>query len=224
FLGLIIMKNNKIRLILFYLSISLSCVEPLIGNSVRPALDKEFPFVVSIVDKSKDLSSGLPLAQRIFCGGTVVTTKHVLTIANCLRGKSSQQLQIFGGSSDIRLCDSYDVSSWKSYNKWALENGASQEYIAYDIAMITLSGNINQARIQPVLISPKPVNYFYGKIGTLVGWGDTIDGSTPEIMQTSSVRILNMEECTAMAMSTGTKVKIQNRKLLCSDVDPYVAK
>ncbi|KAJ8670114.1 hypothetical protein QAD02_001373 [Eretmocerus hayati] len=202
---------------LFLFSLAQFCsADPLSGESVRPALKKEFPFVVSIGYKI----GATNMINSQFCGGTVITKKHVVTAASCLKDKFPFHLEILGGSHDINLCDRYEIASWITYNSWASKNKQLKEFESLHIAIITLSKEFDESKIEPVLISSKPLKHYYGLTGVLVGWGDTKDGKTPEILQTSPVSILTKQKCMDKSKLLSTKKLIDEDKLLCSELSP----
>lgn len=52
----------------------------------------EYPMMVGIVDE---------INNQVFCGGVIISTKHVLTAAHCLKQKDANNLGILIGDHDL---------------------------------------------------------------------------------------------------------------------------
>lgn len=107
------------------------------GNNVKPAETMEFPFVVSL-SFSKQSREKLRYLYH-FCGGSLITDKHVITAAHCIENKQPLEVLVMVGSVDLNEGKMHTIRSWITYNEWARENNMLTEFPLNDIAVIVVS-------------------------------------------------------------------------------------
>jgi hypothetical protein len=119
---------------------NLALPNPMIGENVRFAREKEFPFVVSIkrMNSDNDLSE-----DGHICTGVLVSNQNVLTIHHCFEYMQNYVTEILIGRSNLMKCHKYFVSWWLSYNDWASSRNIIPQFKTNDITMIRVSCFLN---------------------------------------------------------------------------------
>ena len=134
---------------------------------------------------------------RHFCGGTLVTNRHVVTAAHCIHGIVSPPFKDFTVvTGTVTLSSGGQVHAVKSavYNP-DFKPSSSESY-RNDVAVVTLASpvsiNANQKPI-PLVSSDPPV----GATLRMTGWGKTNAnaGNVPNTLQTTTVNLLNNADC-----------------------------
>uniref|UniRef100_T1J921 Peptidase S1 domain-containing protein n=1 Tax=Strigamia maritima TaxID=126957 RepID=T1J921_STRMM len=116
--------------------------------------------------------AGLFLGNRLFCGGSLIDSYHVLTAAHCLKGMSASALT-------IRLGD-HDTSTTTDTTHVAVKAASIQIHPSYnprnnqnDLALVRLASKVTYSdTIVPVCLASQgdPTDYT-DKTVTVAGWG-----------------------------------------------------
>lgn len=125
----------------------------LFGTEVIPG---EYPFIVALHDD---------LTQNFFCGGVLITAKHVVTAAHCIHPKSGQKINatdvfVFIGRYNItRKAERGSKTRWVKeifvHPEWS---SIADKYDA-DIAILELDDNVDfSEQIRPVCVDDYPEN------------------------------------------------------------------
>uniref|UniRef100_T1J010 Peptidase S1 domain-containing protein n=1 Tax=Strigamia maritima TaxID=126957 RepID=T1J010_STRMM len=137
---------------------------------------------------------------EIFCGGTLISKKYVLTAAQCL--------DRYGGAfTDFTvLLGAYSLNP---KSKSSLQLGVTKMFIhpqythietlEYDIAILKLNKTVKFSdSIKPPCF-PRPGNNYVGEMATVSGWGQTDPESsetTPAALMKINLPVLSLQFCT----------------------------
>ena len=183
----------------------------IVGGS--EATPHSIPWQVSLVHVA-------PGNTDIFCGGTLITTHHVLTAAHCIE---NNDFDVIVGDHDYA-----DRSEGTLHHVCRVTNHPqfNPETNEYDVSIVHLR---EAARIGPgVITACLPKQSFAGDILigetlTVSGWGKlSANGNRSNVLQHASVPVISNEAC-KMAYKNYTeedfKVNITSHMLCAGDVE-----
>jgi len=151
-----------------------------------PSQFGEWPFMAGIFHKN-----------RLFCGGSLIDSRHVLTAAHCVSKFTPDdvaQLEVLlgalyrsNGGIRVRV---RSITRHKSFDP---------VHLHYDIALITLATPVSFSNgLSPVCIyNERFASENYGKQATVLGWGNLEPGSyyRPEVLHKATLQIKTLDEC-----------------------------
>ncbi|XP_068245825.1 venom protease-like [Palaemon carinicauda] len=147
---------------------------------------KEHPWIVSI------LRTGVNPNQ--YCGGALLSNRHVLTAAHCLAGFDWNTIWVRIGEYDFRRTDDTPhverrIATFKLHPNF---NGRTFEN---DIALLILESPVTfNDYIRPICLPPS--NDFTGVTATVVGWGALVyQGPVSPVLQKVSVPVWSNNDC-----------------------------
>ncbi|KAL6262142.1 hypothetical protein P5V15_007239 [Pogonomyrmex californicus] len=154
----------------------------IIGGNVTNVFD--YPWIVSMSEKGK-----------FYCAGTVITRKHILTAAHCVRGFDIKTIKLIlmdndrpfiGSSAIIRYIKSATIH--ENFHSYSFNN---------DIAIIEMNEPVSLNDIVRTACLPEDKTIDYtGALATVIGWGRT--GETKPVsdeLRKVNLPILSKEEC-----------------------------
>ena len=148
----------------------------------------EFPWQVGLV---------YPHNPKPFCGGSIITSQHILTAAHCTAGSKPSDMNVLLGEHDINHSTAeihriIEINDHPDYNK--------NKNMHFDISILTMDYRIifNQ-RMRPVCL-PYDSSYTYTKRKAKVtGWGLLVEGGTENdlssVLQKVDLTVLENSDC-----------------------------
>merc|ERR1719422_1137730 len=147
----------------------------IVGGVVTEA--NEYPWQVGLVNTQ---------GKTPFCGGTLISSQHVLTAAHCTAGKQTIDIEILLGEHDIkdnsftRVAIS-KITDDKKYNK---------DNLQYDFSILTLTKPVTFTdKIRPACLPSDVTKTYTNEMATVSGWGTTtFQGSQPSKLMEVDVK------------------------------------
>ncbi|XP_043645687.1 trypsin delta [Drosophila teissieri] len=137
------------------------------------------------------------------CGGSIYSSKVIVTAAHCLQSVSTSVLQVRAGSSYWSSGGvTVSVSAFKNHE------GYNANTMVNDIAIIKLSSALSfSSTIKAIsLASSNPAN---GAAASVSGWGTETSGSSsiPSQLRYVEVKIVSRSECSSSTYGYGSQIR-----------------
>ncbi|KAF7990980.1 hypothetical protein HCN44_000785 [Aphidius gifuensis] len=150
------------------------------------ASDREFPYMVSL------RRDGIH-----FCGGAIISSRHILTAAHCFVGRAdppyTRNLTVVSGAVEKRYGQVHNVFKVTVHSNFTR---GSEARWRDDIAVVTVREKIIFDQRQSSILLPKEDTPGNVK-AVLTGWGQlsSTDLVEPSVLQKRNVTILKNKEC-----------------------------
>ncbi|XP_052891115.1 chymotrypsin-2-like [Anopheles moucheti] len=166
------------------------------------AADGQFPFQVALINE------GL-----VYCGGTVLNRRWVLTAAACITGKALSDVQLFVGSAD-RLEGGRNVTA----ERFVLHPDFDSQTYANDIALVRLVESLTFSGVQLQPIQLETEFFATATNATVSGWGrfSISNNQLPTRLQFIRTDIIGSEEC-ADQFEEPYRTRISDRTICTSN-------
>ncbi|XP_055619549.1 collagenase-like [Toxorhynchites rutilus septentrionalis] len=131
----------------------------------------QFPYSVGLLTRINVIFGSM-------CSGSLVSTRFILTSANCVNGIQSA-VAVMGG---LRIHDSTEPGQYRvTVTQFIIHRGFEEDSDSYDVALVELPFPVTESeRIRPVrLPNRRQIQAsFNGQQGTFMGWGRFGEGNS----------------------------------------------
>lgn len=147
----------------------------------EPAQIQQVPYLVNI-----------RLNRYFHCGGSLVTSRCVLTAAHCIGHNSPNDFVVRGGNTLLTK-----VENWRTVERVFVSPEFNNRTFDHDVAIMRLNTKLHGVNIKPILIGDFALTE--GDYVTVSGWGLTHEHAVqpPNHMYTVRLRVFEQEKCKA---------------------------
>jgi len=137
---------------------------------------------------------GIQFGSKLYCGGSIITNRFVLTAAHCVKGISERRIRLILGDHDRRH-DDQDQQTLTIERVFIRQDFVKKTF-NNDIALIKLNRDVQfSPYIRPVCL-PTTDRSYNGQDTTVVGWGKLGEGGKPaDVLMDVTVPIITQKKC-----------------------------
>merc|ERR1712240_443392 len=148
----------------------------------QEAEQHEYPWQVGLVSKN---------GKTPWCGGTLISDRHILTAAHCTEKKTPESIQILLGEhrTNDDVFTRVDISKINDDPNYSMPNG--------DFSILTLTNPVTfTSSIRPACLPATTDKTYEYELATVTGWGTlSSGGNQPTVLMEVDVTVTTNEIC-----------------------------
>lgn len=167
------------------------------GQASQPG---EYPWMVRLT-----IIAG---ASSILCGGSIITSLHIITAAHCFDLNSTLEVTVVAGDHNIETEDESNTQVIGA-KKITVHPKFNATTLANDIVVITLQSPLEWTdNVGPICLPPDKT--FVGSEAVITGWGllDYQEMTSPDELQEAGVTVVDQGECNSAYIDPVTDKQI----------------
>jgi len=140
------------------------------------------------------------LVEGAGCGGTLISSTHVLTAAHCTVNEAASSIKVVIGAHNIADSElnSVDIAEIINHPNYEPHNSHNNDYSILRLAKpVTFT-----KKVSPVCLPADQSATYTGVLATVTGWGWTGDHN-PNVLQEVDVTVATNAECNSAYASKG---------------------
>ncbi|XP_011495578.1 PREDICTED: chymotrypsin-2-like [Ceratosolen solmsi marchali] len=192
-------------------------INAMIGRDVHNAHIRNFPFMVAFKNIN-NVNAG-PSRDHI-CSGALITTRHVLSAAQCLENRLINQTIILHGTISLVTSSPYTILWWITFNEWSNYRNRHLLFRENDISVTMLTHEI-QGNVEPAVLSTVSFHNLVDEYIDLVGWGVNHRRFISPNLRTAQVKVLSNRQCEDQMQLLGQVMEIHERHF-CTHSEPFI--
>merc|ERR1712240_14175 len=144
--------------------------------------ENEYPWQVGLVRRG---------GTTPFCGGSLISERHVLTAAHCTEATSAGRIQVLLG--EHRIND----GEFTRVNVATINEDPDYDFPDGDFSILTLSQPVTfSSTVRPVCLPSDTTKTYEGEVATVTGWGTlSSGGSQPDVLMEVDVTVTTNDFC-----------------------------
>ncbi|XP_025269824.1 venom serine protease 34 [Camponotus floridanus] len=149
----------------------------------------EYPMMAGLVDPSQ---------KDVYCGGTIISERYILTAAHCLDNKNTSNVGILVGDHDLSTGADTNASRLYTVSRFDIHPLYNNESLENDIAIITTNSPISfSEKVGPACLPfQHQSDSFAGSYVDLLGWGTTeFGGMKSKTLQKVTLNVITNRDC-----------------------------
>jgi len=152
----------------------------------------EHPWQVGLVLKDKQQENG----KHPLCGGTLISSTHVITAAHCLSAFSASHIEVLLGEHNVADKESNRVKVNEIIKHPDYEPYTDTD-VDHDYAILRLAKPVSfTKKVRPACLPDDLTSTYEGTVATVTGWGHLRkNGSSPDVLQEVDVKVMTNAKC-----------------------------